>query len=508
MWVGKLRHRSWLLYLSLYGLALVPYMFVPPGPVLGVYFMVLAWSGVLLVVGRLVLARPAGSGPLWLLAANIAGVATGVLLVVVLDRPTPGPQDVFYMIGTGCGIAATTVLVRRRVRERDRESLLDALVISAGFALLCWVFLIKPAQAAAGSLHAAIVLVSYPVADVFIFALLVRLLLGGGLRNPAMRLIAGGQLAVLVTDCTFAFVPAELAGRPLVFHLMTAVSVSVFAWFGAAALHPGFTRLGVEPTAVRPELPWLRTPLLCGAAATGPALLLVEAWQYRSKVPDAIAIAGGCAVVFSLVVIRMQFLVGRVHAQSAMLGKQAEQLQVLASRDGLTGLVNRRAWDVLLADGLAHAGRTSAATTLAILDLDHFKRYNDSNGHQAGDRLLKAAAAAWAGQLRQVDVLARYGGEEFIVLLPGCDTTTADAIMRRLRAVTPHGQTFSAGIAMWDDGETADQLVARADTALYRAKEAGRDRSVIAPRHGPAAAPAPDIDQLAAGVQPGRGTDR
>jgi len=109
-------------------------------------------------------------------------------------------------------------------------------------------------------------------------------------------------------------------------------------------------------------------------------------------------------------------------------------------------------------------------------------------GHQAGDRLLKEAAAAWTEQIRQIDVLARYGGEEFIVLLPGCDQSAAEVIVRRLRAATPDGQTFSAGIAMWDGRETADQLVARADEALYRAKEAGRDRSVVAGTSCPDAA--------------------
>jgi diguanylate cyclase (GGDEF)-like protein len=134
----------------------------------------------------------------------------------------------------------------------------------------------------------------------------------------------------------------------------------------------------------------------------------------------------------------------------------------------------------------AGLARASSGTRAEIpwlrtpLDLDHFKRYNDSNGHQGGDRLLKSAAAAWTAQLRQVDVLARYGGEEFIALLPGCGATAAADVLQRLRAATPDGQTFSAGIATWDGQETAEQLIARADAALYQAKEAGRDRSVVA----------------------------
>ena len=115
-----------------------------------------------------------------------------------------------------------------------------------------------------------------------------------------------------------------------------------------------------------------------------------------------------------------------------------------------------------------------------MVDLDHFKRFNDSFGHPAGDRLLKAAAAAWAHQLRAVDLLSRYGGEEFILLLPDAGLTEADEVLGRLREATPLAQTFSGGLALWDGGETSDELIARADAALYAAKRAGRDRVVIA----------------------------
>jgi diguanylate cyclase (GGDEF)-like protein len=96
-----------------------------------------------------------------------------------------------------------------------------------------------------------------------------------------------------------------------------------------------------------------------------------------------------------------------------------------------------------------------------------------------------------------------YGGEEFIVLLPGCATTAAEAVVRRLRAVTPGEATFSAGIARWDGRETADQLVARADGALYDAKTAGRDRSVVARPTDPAPASDADVGPLGAGIHSG-----
>jgi diguanylate cyclase (GGDEF)-like protein len=125
---------------------------------------------------------------------------------------------------------------------------------------------------------------------------------------------------------------------------------------------------------------------------------------------------------------------------------------------------------------------------VALLDLDHFKAYNDRHGHQAGDRLLKAAAAAWQGKLRKTDLLARYGGEEFAVLLPDCGLDSAMEIAERLRTAQPE-DTCSIGVAGWDGREAATRLVARADQALYAAKEGGRNRSRAAPA-ADAAAPA------------------
>ena len=111
---------------------------------------------------------------------------------------------------------------------------------------------------------------------------------------------------------------------------------------------------------------------------------------------------------------------------------------------------------------IEHARREQAPLTAAVLDLDRFKQFNDEYGHQAGDRLLKGAAAAWTAQLRSVDQLSRYGGEEFVVLFPAAGADEAAVILDRLRAVTPAGRTFSAGTATWDGQETSDDLIARA----------------------------------------------
>jgi diguanylate cyclase (GGDEF)-like protein len=201
----------------------------------------------------------------------------------------------------------------------------------------------------------------------------------------------------------------------------------------------------------------------------------VLAWQgLRHQPVDVAAIVLGSVVLFLLVVLPMAGLVAKVQDQAA-------QLAALAHNDGLTGIPNRRAWDLELPREMARVRRSGGRLDVALLDLDHFKGYNDDHGHQGGDRLLKEAAAAWQTRMRRTDLLARYGGEEFAVLLR--DGTQAEAVMvlDDLRAVMPAGQTFSAEIAEWDGHERPERLVGRADRALYEAKHAGRNRIVVAP---------------------------
>ena len=180
---------------------------------------------------------------------------------------------------------------------------------------------------------------------------------------------------------------------------------------------------------------------------------------------------------------RLSSLMGLLAAEAAVAIERADlllRLEVVARTDDLTGLANRRAWDEQLPLELARGGREGWPVCVAMLDLDHFKDFNDKLGHQAGDRLLKASAAAWRAQLRATDILTRYGGEEFVVLLPNCALERAVEVIERLRSVIPDDETCSAGVACWDGMEVPESLVNRADDALYRAKREGRDRVVSA----------------------------
>jgi diguanylate cyclase (GGDEF)-like protein len=246
--------------------------------------------------------------------------------------------------------------------------------------------------------------------------------------------------------------------------------LTAYVLVGAAGLHRSAREVG-EPTSQRTlHLSPALLGLLTVASLIAPAILAYQVW--RRQITDGIAIVIGSVALFLLVVTRMAQLLRQIEQQSRRLGE-------LSRVDELTGLPNRRAWSAELPAAIERARRDQLDLSIAMLDLDHFKRFNDEYGHQAGDRLLKGATAAWSTRLRAVDRLARYGGEEFIVLLPGAAGQLATGVLERLRGATPAGQTFSAGVATWDGNETSETLIARADRALYQAKQAGRDRIVV-----------------------------
>jgi diguanylate cyclase (GGDEF)-like protein len=169
------------------------------------------------------------------------------------------------------------------------------------------------------------------------------------------------------------------------------------------------------------------------------------------------------------------------------VGKLAEQ----AHHDGLTALLNKNQFMFELGKLIYHAERSAQKLSVFIFDIDHFKAYNDANGHPAGDELLKSLARLIKENLRPGDMASRYGGEEFVVAMPETDGATATAIAERIRAAIaahrfPHGDsqpggklTISGGVASFPvDGSNGTELIGHADQALYQAKAAGRNRVI------------------------------
>ena len=179
-----------------------------------------------------------------------------------------------------------------------------------------------------------------------------------------------------------------------------------------------------------------------------------------------------------------------------------ERHKELAVRDGLTGLYNRREFNRLLEQAIAREERQKGRFALLLLDIDHFKKLNDTFGHPAGDAALKSTAHAFEGRLRKGDQAARFGGEEFVAILPGADEAGALHLADRIRSAVQQSElvfegarlsvTISLGAAVWpQDGQDEETLLASADRALYAAKQAGRNRVVAAstlPPLSPAAA--------------------
>jgi diguanylate cyclase (GGDEF)-like protein len=162
-----------------------------------------------------------------------------------------------------------------------------------------------------------------------------------------------------------------------------------------------------------------------------------------------------------------------------------------ATTDALTGIANRRSFDEELALEWRRAHRIGDSLALVLLDLDDFKKVNDTHGHPAGDAVLRTIGEVLGSGVRQIDLAARYGGEEFVVLVPESDLKGATQLAKRLRlavskarAELPDGRllkvTASFGVAVKGDLTSAEQLIAAADDALYEAKRAGKNRVVVA----------------------------
>ncbi len=443
-----------------------------------VWQVAVGWSGAAAVVVGIRLHRPPAAAAWYLFAAGVFLNSTGIGVEAFLTRggrivDPPSLVDVLYLSLYPALVAGLILIVRRSARH-EWASLVDAMTISTGLGLLVWVFIIRPSLGAPLlSPLGQLVVVAYPIGDIVVLALIVRLLIGSAGRGMACRLLAATVILFLVGDMSWATInQVGLVPGPHAAALLSMIFLAGYSLFGVAALHPSIRDVAEQG---RPRVSRLSPAMLAVLTTTSlvaPGILIVEV--FRNHVDDGIAIAVGSVSLFVLVITRMAQLLREVE-------RQTEQLKELSQVDDLTGLPNRRAWAFELPRAMERARRARTRLCVVMLDLDHFKRFNDEYGHPAGDRLLKAASAAWLEQIRVSDLLARYGGEEFILLLPETEAELAGEIVDRVRAVSPLGQTFSAGLALWDGIETSDELIERADRALYQAKAEGRDRTTIAP---------------------------
>jgi diguanylate cyclase (GGDEF)-like protein len=214
---------------------------------------------------------------------------------------------------------------------------------------------------------------------------------------------------------------------------------------------------------------------------TSSAFELTLVWLYFSL------ILGRCL----LLSVNANEMRTRLADSGRKLAASLEQVQRLASHDELTGTLNRRSLMAALERERSRAERSGAPFSIAMIDLDHFKRVNDAHGHGAGDEVLRALAATVHDTMRTTDIFGRYGGEEFLIILVGAPPALALEAMERIRAAVAAKNwssiapdlsiTLSAGIASHRKGETIEQLMHLADLALYQAKDAGRNAIILSP---------------------------
>jgi len=240
-----------------------------------------------------------------------------------------------------------------------------------------------------------------------------------------------------------------------------------------------------------------RICLLSGALAIGEYLAIVFYADWRWDL-NSTAFAPYFYGQFhwSTQIWRLAQLVGAT-ALSVILVVRSKELRQLSTRDRFTGLLNRAVFNEQLEREVAVARREDGHFAVAMIDIDHFKKFNDTFGHAGGDEALRSVATTLRESCRATDVVARYGGEEFALVLPGVMSTRATDLLERIRRVLavkpihlpnrskPVSLTVSVGVALWpDDGQSAAEILQCADQRLYQAKAQGRDRVIGPPgRH-------------------------
>ncbi|MEY4765047.1 MAG: hypothetical protein RI907_1720 [Pseudomonadota bacterium] len=355
-------------------------------------------------------------------------------------------------------------------------------------------------------------------------------------NDKATRARTAGILLCFImygVSCGVAFYAATLdLIRPFAPQLLLWTTIPAYVLF-YAAVRSGWSKRFKDPTLMLPQNLFALLAISFGYTAAGPhdrgvvlvLVALVMVFGMYTHTPKQSIWVGVLAIVFlglcmgvlsqqdpsyyppDLELLRFELMLGcfpsmafcghqltawrnRLKAQREELRETLAKVEDMATRDALTGLYNRRYMQDKLEDCIRRYDRYGEHFTIALVDLDHFKRVNDQLGHRAGDQALMAFGSAATMVLRESDIVARWGGEEFIFLLPNTSAAKARIAMDRLRSALEGAVVstqwpelrvrFSAGLAVHDQAAGLHHTLERADQALYRAKQTGRNRDVIA----------------------------
>jgi diguanylate cyclase (GGDEF)-like protein/PAS domain S-box-containing protein len=312
---SRVRNRAWLLYLVFGACGGVCYYFVPPFAKSGPFFNVLGASSVAAILVGTRLHKPARRGPWFLFAAGQALFILGDVITYNYPRlfhteiPFPSIGDVFYLSVYPCLIAGILLLIRHRTPGRDRDSLIDSAIVAIGLGLLSWEFLMAPyARDFTLTMLVKLTSMAYPFMDVLLLAVVARLALGVGRREPSFYLLVSASIALLATDAAYGMIQLSGViyqnGGPL-----EAGWLTFYVLWGAAALHPSMRGMS-EPASKRDRrFPQGRLLVLGGASLMAPAVQAVQA--LRGEPIETPVVLAGSVALFLLAIARMNGLVHR-----------------------------------------------------------------------------------------------------------------------------------------------------------------------------------------------------
>jgi diguanylate cyclase (GGDEF)-like protein len=452
-------------------------------------FIAVSTGAAIAVLAGVLINKPASRLPWLVLAAAQAMYSLGdtvyFVLHTVLGRADyPDLADLFYLMQYLLICWSLAIFIRRRTPGRDRIALIDAAVLAIPAGMIAWVFVISSRGSSGESLAARLVSAGYPMMDLLVLAVALRLVLGVGTRTAAYRLLMTSLTLQLLADAMYVLTKDTYQDGSLI----DAVWLGAYFLLGATALHPSMRSLDRRSarTVVTPTRGRL---ILLAAASLLPLVVMVV--KHSDAHVIAAAVAGG--VTFLLILARMS--------------EQVSEQRVLAIRDGLTGLYTSDFLDEAIQTECERALFARGELTVLLVGVDNMKLVNAMYGNIGGDLVLREVAARLRTSSRPGDLVARLDADRFVILLVGLPHRHAAQIAEQMREAVCAAHvdvdddarirvTVSLGTAtMPTDGSSPHELLRAADHGLYAAKRAGRNRTYS--RTGPVgeaplAVPVPD----------------
>ncbi|MBV8462070.1 MAG: diguanylate cyclase, partial [Acidimicrobiales bacterium] len=467
------------------------------------------FAALLCVAAAIGLHRPEDRSS-WILLGAGLGCWFAADLAAYLERtldgqslPYPSAWNGVTLAGYVLVLVAVVRLSRNPSRRHRRDDYADASVVTIAAVALLWYYVLGPRvhDTSMGSAGVAVVVLT-TVMDIALVYVLFWMLVSGLPLHSSRGLVAAALLALVGAD--FAAGVAVVHGLSPEGGLVTAGYVLAFVLIAVAALHPSVAEpLAFEPARTpnvyhRDDAGRHRLPLVAVAGIVPVTILLVTSTD--GSTVDVTFMAAAALAVTGLLYVRMTWMIGRISGQADELEGHARALEAshrqrdaleddlrhLAFHDELTGLANRALLHDRVEHALASLPRAGRTVALCFGDLDGFKTVNDTLGHDVGDRLLRRTSRLLSSIVRPGDTVARLGGDEFAVLMVDVDREQAaiDFAHRIVSVLSrapdfegqPVGLSISVGVAFAEPGKSTEQFLTEADSAMYEAKEKGKNR--------------------------------